>query len=135
MRKITTVAAKCANCCQSFCHPSLGDFSYGQAVLSTTDGRHFATVDAFAEFPQLAAALAGQSDIWPILASLADPIARQSLSASIHCPHCGSARLESWGGSKSGSMLVPEATFIAASSLSKDLLAARITAVTHGPEA
>jgi hypothetical protein len=135
MREITTAAAKCANCCQSFSHPSLGDYSYGQAVLSTTDGKHFATVDAFAEFPQRAAALAGQGDIWPVLASLADPIAGQSLSASIHCAHCGSSRLEFWGGNKSGTVHVPAATFSAASSLSKDLLTARIAAMKHGHKA
>ena len=130
MKEITTVAAKCANCEQSFSHPSFGDFSYGEDVLSTVDGKHFATVNAFDEFPQRVAALAGQSPIWPVLASLADPIAAQRLTASIRCPHCGSAHLEYWGGHKTGVAVVPAATFVSAATLSKDALVASIAAVT-----
>jgi hypothetical protein len=134
VREIATVEAKCGKCCQLFSHPSLGDFSYGQAVLFTTDGKHFATVDAFAEFPQRIAALARPDDVWPVLASLADPIAGQYFSASIHCPHCATSCLEYWGGNKSGALLVPAATFVAASSLGDDLLAARISSMKNQHE-
>ncbi|MDR2212004.1 MAG: hypothetical protein LBE21_00040, partial [Pseudomonadales bacterium] len=52
MREIPTFAAKCAQCEESFDRPSLGDFSYGKVILNTIDGRHFATVNGFDEFPE-----------------------------------------------------------------------------------
>jgi len=131
MKKISTFAAKCADCGQSFSHPSLGDFSYGEVILTTADGKQFATANAFDEFPQRVATLAGTDPFWPVLASLADPIAGQGLKHSIHCPHCGSDRLKYWDGNKTGTMSVPAATFIAAASLSDESLTAHIAAVGH----
>ena len=135
MREITTVAAKCASCGQSFSHPSLSELSYGEVILSTVDGRHFVTADAFSEFSQRVAALSDKGSFWPTLASLADLVSGQPLTASIRCPHCGAGEIEYWGGDKTGAMLVPEATFDSSAALSRDSLVARIAAVTHGHEA
>lgn len=129
MKEIATVAATCADCSRMFSHPSFGDFSYGEAILSTPDGRHFATVDAFDVFPRRVADLTGQGPFWMVLASLADPIAGQRLTAFIHCLHCGSRRLACWSGHKTGAMLVPAATFAAAAALSEDSLSAYVAAL------
>ena len=125
MREIPLLEAKCASCGQLFSHPSLGDFSYGEVVLCTTDGHHYATADAFGEFARRLTKLIDPSSsttFWSILASLADPISGQILVHSIHCPSCKSSKLEYWDGHKTGVIDVPAATFAVASVLSSESL-------------
>ena len=129
MTNIALLEAKCADCGHLFGHPSLGDFAYGEAILCTADGKHYATVDAFNEFSVRVHALvksAGNSSLWPALAALADPVAGQQLTTSTHCPKCASNNLESWGGQILGVASVPEARFTAAANLSSSLLAQHV---------
>jgi hypothetical protein len=132
MKEISLAEAKCASCRQVFSHPTLGDFSYGEAVLCSLDGKNYAFVNALADFPQRVSSLI-KSDkeltFWPTLASLAEPIRGQSLTASIRCSHCGSDKLEYWGGQVTGTASIPEASFTTASELSTNSLAKQIGAV------
>jgi hypothetical protein len=134
MREIPLLEAKCASCGRLFSHPSLGDFSYGEAVLCSVDGKHHATIDAFGDFAQRVKALLNSSvagSLWPLLASLADPVAGQPWAHTIHCPHCTSNSLEYWSGQKIGISSVPAATFIASSSLSPESLARVVAGYGH----
>ncbi len=137
MREIALLEGKCADCEHVFGHPSLGDFAYGEVVLSTVDGKHYATADAFGKFAQRVDALVksdASRSLWPLLASLADPIGGQPLTHSICCPHCASDKLEYWGGRQVGTLAVPEASFAASSAFSADVLAAHIGVAVHGHE-
>lgn len=131
MKEIATFAAECANCGKHFSHPLLGDFSYGEAILCTADGKHFATVSAFEPFAQRVAPLVNSGTIWPVLASLADPIAGQPLKSSVRCPQCGSGKLKSWGSNKTGSTQVPAASFAVASALNDSELVRCVEAAQH----
>jgi Zn finger protein HypA/HybF involved in hydrogenase expression len=129
MTNIALLEAKCADCGHLFGHPSLGDFAYGAFVLCTTDGKHYATVDAFNDFAVRVHALvksADTSSLWSALAALADPVAGQQFTTSAHCPNCASNNLEYWGGQKLGIASVPEASFTAAANLNSDLLAQQV---------
>ena len=129
MTNIALLEAKCADCGHLFGSPSLGDFAYGETILCTADGKHYATVDAFNEFAVRVHAVvksAGNSSLWSALAALADPVAGHQLTTSIHCPKCASNNLESWGGQKLGVASVLAASFTAAASLSSDLLAQHV---------
>jgi hypothetical protein len=98
-------------------------------VLCTTDGKHYATVDAFNDFAVRVHALvksADTSSLWSALAALADPVAGQQFTTSAHCPNCASNNLEYWGGQKLGIASVPEASFMAAANLNSDLLAQQV---------
>jgi hypothetical protein len=126
MKEIALLEAKCADCGLIFSHPSLGDFSYGEAVLCTADGQNYATVDGFCDFAQRLKSVAVSGPpggFWSLIASFADPIAGQSLTASTHCPKCASRSLEYWGGQRTGTASVPPATFASASLLSLEALA------------
>lgn len=126
MRDLPLLEAKCNDCGQLFGHPSLGDFAYGEALLCTVDGKHYATVDAFSEFPTRVHALvksAGATSLWHALAALADPVAGQQLAPGVRCPHCTSSNLEYWGGRQVGIACVPQASFAAVATLSSELLA------------
>jgi len=134
MSEVPTFAALCADCGKPFGHPLLGDFSYGEAIFHTADGKHCAGVDAFGPFAQRVYALFKSNNhkpgtFWEVLASLADPIAGQPLTTSIHCPNCGSKNLASWGGSEVGSLQVPAASFALASELTDKELVERFSAV------
>jgi hypothetical protein len=129
MREIATFEAKCGNCGRCFSHPSLGDLVYGEVVLCSLNGSHYATASAFTEFCERVSALIRpehKRSYWSIVASLADPISDQPLSSSLRCPHCASAQLEYWDGKKLGVMQVPEATFRSAMGLSPDELERKI---------
>ena len=135
MSEIPTFAALCADCRESFGHPLLSDFSYGENIFYTVDGKHCASTDAFGPFAQRVHALFKSNNcksgtFWEVLASLADPIAGQPLTPSIRCPHCGSTNLASWGGGKVGSVQVPTASFALASELSDDEIIERIAGLT-----
>ncbi len=135
MTEISAFDAKCASCGRQFSHPSVGDFSYGVAVLCTVDGSHFATVDGFGEFAQRVEALGVGHSLWAALAALADPVAGKRFTHSLRCPHCTSPHLEYWEGSKTGIMDVPEASFLGSSALSDEQIVARIVASQGRTEA
>ncbi|MBD8872233.1 hypothetical protein [Rhodanobacter sp. DHB23] len=139
MKDIALLEAKCADCGRLFGHPSLGDFAYGEVVLCTADGKHYATVDAFNEFAVQVRAVVksgSTSSIWPALAALADPVAGQQFTTSVHCPHCASNNLEYWGGQKVGVTCVPEVSFATVAKLSPSLLAQHMAlAISQAHEA
>ncbi len=122
MKTLPTFEAHCRACGRAFSHPGFGDFAYGHSVLCSTSGRHHATVDATSVAARQVALTLDPSDkrtLWQALAEAADPIDGESLTASIHCPHCASSDLSSWGGRVTGHRDVPEATFEAFASASK----------------
>ena len=136
MREIALLEAKCAECGNIFSHPSLGDFIYGEVVLCTADGKNYATADGFSDFAQRLKTVAtsrSPGGFWPLIASFADPIVGQRLTASIHCPQCASNNLEYWDGQKTGTASIPAATFLSASQLSLEALASAVK--TSGCEA
>jgi len=114
MRTLPTLEATCGRCASTFSHPSLGDFAYGEFVLCSADGRSYAVVDGTTPLARRVGATltgAGNGALWTALAEVADPIEGQALTASIRCPACSSADLESWGGRVTGTREVPAATF------------------------
>jgi hypothetical protein len=114
MKTLPTFEAQCRHCSRTFSHPSLGDFSYGQAVLCSANGRSYATVDgstALARHVASTLTSTGHGELWKALAELADQIDGEALTASIRCPHCSSDELVSWGGRRTGTRDVPEAGF------------------------
>jgi hypothetical protein len=121
---MTTAAvfeAKCATCGEVFGLPSLGDMSYGSAILTSVDGQAHLVADAFSDFPQRLKKLLGDSSakaFWSNLALLADAVNGKSLACSQVCPRCQSTRLEYWDGSRLGEVKLAGATFLAASELS-----------------
>jgi hypothetical protein len=113
-REIATFQAKCGTCHDAFEHPSLGDQAYGEAVLTSADGKHYAWVSAFSEQPNRVGTLlpgASAKIFWGSIAYLADEVAGQKLTAQIHCALCGSDQIEFWQGERVGTMSVPETTF------------------------
>ena len=130
MTNILLLEAKCARCHRTFGYPTLSDFAYGEMVLCTLDGKHQALVNAFGEFAQQVSALlesGNNGQFWEVLASLADPLAGQSLTPTKRCPHCGSSDLQSWGGSEVGIANIPSASFESVSSLATASLAQCLT--------
>lgn len=114
MKTLPTLEATCRPCGGTFNHPSLGDFPYGEAVLCSVDGKSYATADAFCAAARHVRSTLATDDgraFWTALATLADPIDGQALTATIRCPHCGSDDLASWGGRMTGTREVPEARF------------------------
>jgi DNA-directed RNA polymerase subunit RPC12/RpoP len=139
MSEIPTFAALCADCGKSFGHPLLSDFSYGECIFYTLDGRHCVHANVFVgdsgAFAQRVSALHKRCNckpgtFWPVLASLADPVAGQAFTSSIRCPHCGSKNLASWGGNKTGSTPVPAASFTSALALSDQEIIERVMAIS-----
>jgi hypothetical protein len=129
-KSITTFQAKCANCGQLFEHPSLGDQAYGEMILCSADGKHFAWISAFAELPQRVSALlpgASAMVFWNAIACLADPIASQQLTPRLHCSFCSSDNIEFWEGERIGVMNVPEALFCDVSELPTSELKLRVS--------
>ncbi len=121
LKTLPTFEAVCRLCGRTFSHPSLGDFAYGEAVLCSASGKHYATVDAFTAVAQRVGstlASSGHGALWEALAALADRIDGEALTASIRCPHCSSDDLVSWGGPRTGTRDVPEAGFEACALMS-----------------
>lgn len=133
-RDITTFRANCRNCKQTFAHPSLGDFGYGEAILCSVDGKHYATVSAFSEFPQRVRDFmrSTSSNFWAVLASLADSIDGKGYSPNIHCPFCSSNDIEFWEGERIGVTSVPEALFVGASALPEHDLKILVAKIGQG---
>ena len=46
-KSISTFMAKCGSCGAEFEHPSLGDFSYGEIIFYTEDGKNQVNANAF----------------------------------------------------------------------------------------
>lgn len=119
-KEISTFEAKCKNCGDIFEHPISGDFSYGEAIFYTDDGKYQVLVSAFAEFPQKIASLVTSKKpdaFWYALAVLADPVHGKLLTIEITCPSCCSTELEYWAGDRIGTIALPDISFIKASSL------------------
>ncbi len=134
-KPIATFEAKCSSCGGSFEHPSLGDFAYGEAVLTTCDGKHHAWVSAFEGLPNKVGSLIDNAGVkkpgvlWEVLASLADPIDGQTLSPKLSCPHCASTDLAFWSGTRIASKDIPEVSFLAVAELDEAALSARVSEV------
>ena len=119
-KEISTFEAKCKNCGGIFAHPSLSDFSYGEAIFYTDDGKYQVMVNAFAEFPQKIASLVTSKKpdaFWHALAALADPVHGKPLTIEIPCPSCCSTELEYWAGNRIDSITLPDISFVKASTL------------------
>lgn len=116
----------CLECGESFSHPTLSDFAYGQGWFSTPDGRRHAQVNGLAEFPSRVGRFVEDDDFWNALARLADPIDGQRLVNDTRCPHCGSTNLDSWPDEQTGIVEVETVTFERATQLNDVDLAARI---------
>ena len=117
---VPTFEAKCAKCASQFDHPTFGDFTYGEIIFYTIDGKQKAWASAFATFPQRVKSMLDSSrpkDFWGILASFADPIMGQKLVAHLVCPNCTSDCIEYWSGKHIGVELVQEAMFLNSSQL------------------
>lgn len=131
-RDIPTFEAKCASCGQTFEHPSLGP-AYGEAILCSFDGKHYAWASVFSELPQKIRVLlqgATTNEFWEAVAHLADPVLGQELVIPIHCSHCASTNIKFWEGKRVGVMSVPEASFLGASALSAQELQLRVSALS-----
>lgn len=114
MKTLPTLEAKCRRCGGTFSHPSLGDFSYGEALLCSESGRYYVTLDGFSAVAQRVRATLTSpepGELWKALAALADPVEGEALSATIRCPTCSSDDLASWGGRVTGTREVAEASF------------------------
>ncbi len=133
-RDVTTFRVNCSNCKHTFACPSLGDFAYGEAILCSLDGKHYATVSAFSEFPQRVRALmpSTSSDFWAVVASLADSIDGKGYSSHIHCPFCSSNKIELWDGERVGGRSIPEALFVGASALPEHDLKLLVAQICEG---
>ena len=140
MSDVPTFAALCADCGKPFAHPELSDFSYGECIFYTLDGKHYARANVFVgdagAFAQRVSTLHKRckcepGTFWPVLASLADPVAGKAFTSSIRCPHCGSKNLASWGGKKVGSASVAAASFRSSMALSDQEIIERAVAISH----
>ena len=115
MKQMATCKSKCASCGKVFGSPHLGDFAYGQAILTGTRGSARAYLHAIDnEACEIVGSLIPDADtdtFWEVVARLADPIDGQSLTMSHVCPYCQSSDVDSWPDTIAGSADVPCATF------------------------
>lgn len=131
-KSLATFEAKCSSCGSSFEHPSLGEFAYGEAVLTSCDGKHHAWVSAFEGLPNKVGSLIDNAGVkrpgilWGVLASLADPIDGKTLSPKLSCPHCAATDLVFWSGTRIASKAIPEVSFSAIAGLDEAALSARV---------
>ena len=119
-KNIPTFEAKCARCKSQFGHPSFGDFTYGENIFYTIDGKQKVWVSAFSTFPQRVNSVLDSSrskGFWDILATFADPVIGQELVARIVCPNCSCDRMDFWNGKQIGVEAVQEAMFLNSSRL------------------
>ena len=129
MRTLILSEAKCKRCGAIFGHADLGSSAYGEVVLSTNDGQQFLVASAWSAFAQRVSAEMPQDSpksLWQVLAALAEPVNGKPLVHAIVCPRCGSTELDYWGGSKVGSVVCADASFLQSESLSQALLAERV---------
>ena len=135
IKDIPTFEAKCTDCGKSFVHPSVGDFAYGEAVLTGRNSNLYAWISAFDEFPKKVNTLISKLGannpgiLWKVLALLADPVEGQTLSEKLFCQNCGSDNLAFWCGTKIGSVEVPAAAFNTATALDEIALGNRISEI------
>jgi hypothetical protein len=122
MPQIPTFAATCATCGSRFGHPDLGDFAYGEFILTGESGNGHAYLNAIGnpvvEF--VAGMIEDASIIQEVTARLADPVDGQRFTMSHVCPTCRSHEWESWHGERLASEDVAEALFSEFLSLSLD---------------
>jgi len=126
-KNIPAFEAKCAQCASQFDHPGIGDFTYGENIFYTIDGRQKVWVSALSTFPQRVISMLDPSrskKLWDILASLADPVDGQKLVARIVCPYCASDHMDYWSGNQIGVASLQEAMFLNSGEL--DELALRL---------
>ena len=131
---VPTFEAKCARCASQFDHPIFGDFTYGEIIFYTIDGKQKAWASAFSAFPQRVKSMIDSSrsrQFWDILASFADPIMGQKLVARIVCPNCTSDCMEYWCGRQIGVELVQEAMFLNSSKLDELTLRLELDGSRH----
>lgn len=126
---IALCEAKCKRCGAVFAHACLGESAYGEVILSTDDGREFLIASAWSAFAQkVSDQIPGEHSnaFWEVLASLADPVNGKQLIHAIVCPSCLGTELEYWGGSKVGSVVCADASFLQSERLSPVSLAERV---------
>lgn len=115
MPGIATFESKCASCHSVFAAPWLGEFAYGEFVLTGMRGNVYALLTAIGnEAWDLVQAVVPDVDVdtfQELLARLADPVNGQSWTMSHVCPRCESHEWTYWGGDRMGNVDVPNATF------------------------
>jgi hypothetical protein len=122
--KVALFKATCGSCSAEFSAPHLGDFAYGEFIFTGELGTVHAFFDAnnpvwgFLEsvLPKSGEStkeqIARGSLLQATCAYLADAIEGQSLFNHQICPRCQSSKLSSWGGERTGSVELPEASFL-----------------------
>ena len=113
-KEIGTIEAKCDDCGNTFDHPDLGDFVYGEFIFCSENGKVHAFCGAFEATAKLIQVLlpedCGAEMFQAELANLADPILDHKLTTRIHCPNCFSINIESWPDVNTGSIWVKPTT-------------------------
>lgn len=125
MIKIPFFKAFCWRCFRNVHVPLVSDFSYGELLFQTQNGKLFAHVSLIdnpffeAILTEIEQSGETKSDPQEVLARLADPIENQSLQAGPYrCPRCN-RRLLSVNDNRHDSFgFVPEATWAAFNRLS-----------------
>lgn len=120
-RTFPTFEARCAECDALFGAPFLGDFAYGEFILTGSRGTAFSHLSAIGHsvWDYISSVIAEtHPDALPeVVARLADPVDDQPLTGSHVCPKCGSTHWADWGGVKRGFVDISPATFEALLSL------------------
>jgi hypothetical protein len=118
--KIGFFEASCAECGSHFAKPELGDFAYGQLLLTGERGTVYAYFEAIGHpvwdrlgvaAPTVHGEAVHGSLIRAACAYFADPVGGQRLHSHHVCPKCLSQNLASWGGRKLGEADVAVASF------------------------
>jgi hypothetical protein len=130
MPDIFTFMAKCARCKTHSARPELGEFAYGEFILTGESGNVHAYLHATDNpvFALVASTIEDDSGslIQEITARLADPLSGQRLTMLHVCPKCGCDEWESWHGDRVASENVPVASFTEFLSLSPERRRMRI---------
>ena len=124
--------AKCGSCGAEFEHPSIGDFSYGEIIFYTEDGKNQAYANAFDSFPQKIKDILdtlGLNAFWDTLATISDPVCGQQLVSSIRCSSCSSQIIEYWEGERVGEKIIPDVSYEFSSQLNKVQLLALVKSI------
>jgi len=128
--EIATFESTCSHCGKVYPTPQLPDMSYGEFIFCSSDGSVYAHCDALSASAKLIEVLLpadSSADLFQsALAQLADPILGRTLTPEVHCPHCGSAERESWGGKKIGAMWVKPTTYDGLIALKRDELIRKV---------
>ncbi|MCP4143608.1 MAG: hypothetical protein GY755_25530 [Chloroflexi bacterium] len=113
--RITAFETTCSSCEHVFSVPALSDFSYGQNIFYSEDGRYYIHANAFEASAKLIHVLlpkdCGSELFWFSLATITDKINGKSLSVNARCPRCTSASVKRNLGKETGDMSVVKATY------------------------